>query len=76
MYHYNMESFGSNCPDNWQEICTYLNSKLDSVLSMDPDNFDSSNPDGLSDDGREIVAKIWNEYCMEQYHDAPVPVFD
>lgn len=32
---FTVDSFGSNCPDNWEEIVDYLNDKIDPSTSIE-----------------------------------------
>ena len=34
-YEFNGDSFGANCPENWEEICEYLNSKVEDGMDSD-----------------------------------------
>ena len=69
-YHITMNSFGSECPTNWEEIADYLNGILDAT----PDITDADGD--LTTDGREKVDAIWETYCAGDMPDAPAPVFD
>lgn len=35
MKEFTVESFGSNCPTNWEEICDYLNEKIEDGMDKD-----------------------------------------
>ena len=35
MKEFTVESFGSNCPSNWEEICDYLNEKIEDGMDND-----------------------------------------
>lgn len=32
---FTVESFGANCPENWEEICDYLNEKIEDDTDSD-----------------------------------------
>lgn len=55
-----VESFGSDCPDNWEEIADYLNDIIRSHSIL----FDE-------EDTAQIV---WENYCNDCYPDAPRPI--
>lgn len=65
-YHITMESFGQDCPRNWDEIADYLNSQIDSLSDI-TDEFDELTPDG-----REQIDAIWNRYWND-YHSGTMP---
>ena len=79
MTHYiNMDSFGSNCPENWEEIADYLNAKIASELEdLGDDAYCPGYCDnGLSADGNEVLSEIWEAYCSGEFTDCPEAVFD
>ena len=65
---FNMESFGQDCPRNWEEIAAYLNDQID---GLDPDDLDD----------RDKINAIWEDY-WSAYHahelpdDAPAPILE
>lgn len=67
-YHVTMDSFGQECPENWEQIAAYLNKKIDALPEYDDDR-----------DTKDAVESIWNKY-WNAYHsgelpdDAPIPV--
>ena len=69
-----MESFGADCPSNWEEIAAYLNGIIDGTDGI-------TDADGeLTAEGREKIDGIWERYWSD-YHsgelkDAPVPVVE
>ena len=67
-YHYTMDSFGQDCPENWEEIADYLNSIIDERLT--PDEYGN-----ITDDDYNIVCKIWEDYCNGDMPEAPKPIF-
>ena len=76
-YHVSMDSFGSECPGNWEEIADYLNAVIDLALEQDPDYFEPGYDDsGLSAEGHDVVNNIWERFCAGEFPDAPVPVWD
>ena len=68
-----MDSFGSNCPDNWEEIAYYLDRKIaDALEELGDDAFAPGYCDnGLSADGNEALSKVWETYCNGEYPDCP-----
>ena len=63
--YYTMESFGADCPKNWEEIATWLNKFLAERVTDDMDDRDI----------REIADAIWEAYWGGLYakYDAPAP---
>lgn len=63
--YFDMESFGADCPANWEEIAAWLNG----FLAM---NVEATDDDG---DIREIAESIWAAYLGGEYakYDAPAP---
>lgn len=55
------DSFGWNCPTNWEEIADFLN---ETVTALD-----------IADDP-EAIARLWDDYCMDRIPNAPASVFD
>lgn len=75
-YHINEDSFGSDCPTNWEEIADFLNSLIDRALDQTPGAYDPGYDDtGLSADGHEIVNDIWDRFCSRNIPDAPKCIF-
>ena len=74
-YHITADSFGSDIPQNWEEIADYLNDLIDSALESADGAFDPAHDDtGLSAEGHDIVDGIWERYCAGQIDGAPLPV--
>ena len=67
-HHITMDSFGQDCPQNWEEIANYLNNIIDSRIT--PDEFGD-----ITADDREIINAIWETYCNGDMPDAPKPIF-
>jgi hypothetical protein len=65
-----MDSFGQECPANWEEIANYLNNIIDSMDITDPDTGD------ITLDGREALADLWERYCAGDMPDAPAPIME
>lgn len=61
-YYFTGESFGADCPENWQEIIDYLNRKIDEL----PDSIFEN-----EQDASDATEKIWDEYCSGHFADAP-----
>lgn len=75
-YHITEDTFGSDCPTNWEEIADFLNALIDSTLDQTPGAYDLGYDDsGLSADGHDIVDSIWERYCSGDMPDAPAAVF-
>lgn len=75
-YHINMDSFGSECPQNWEEIAASLNELIDAELEKEEGAFDPSDAKGLSDSGYEIIDSIWEKFCAGQLEGVPAPIFE
>ena len=60
------ESFGSNCPQNWEEIADFLNEIIEEKIEAD--NLDYRDALDFSDE-------LWMQYCMGKIENAPVAVF-
>ncbi len=54
-----VDSFGSECPTNWEEIASALNSIIDDR--------------GIADD-RDACDDLWETYFRGELEDVPVPV--
>lgn len=54
-----VDSFGSECPGNWEEIADFLNS----VISER----------GIEDD-RDALDQLWEGYCSGELEGAPEPL--
>lgn len=71
-----MDSFGSECPNNWEEIAEYLNGIIDTYL----DELTTIDEDGIEDcDDEELrsrVEALWERYCAGELEGAPAPIFD
>ena len=55
----NVDSFGSDCPVNWEEIAAYLN-----AIIMEK---------GIADDYDETQT-LWEQYCNGDLPEAPKPI--
>ncbi len=69
-YHITMDSFGSECPRNWEEISNYLNDIIDNMERI-TDEFGE-----LTMEGREQINALWERYCSGDIADAPKPIMD
>lgn len=65
-YHITMESFGDNCPMNWEEIADWLNERIDAMNVTDEDG-------ELTREGREKISDLWERYCAGDLEGAPAP---
>ena len=65
---FNMDSFGQDCPVNWEEIAAYLNEKIEGIDETDSEN-------------RDAIDNVWESYWAA-YHsgelpaDAPAPIVE
>ena len=67
MNHITMDSFGSFCPKNWEEIAAYLNDKIDTIT-------DKYGEDAEYDhECVDEIRQVWEDYCNGNFPDAPVP---
>jgi len=74
-YHITADSFGSDIPQNWEEIADYLNDLIDSALESTDGAFDPAHDDtGLSAEGHDIIDDIWERYCAGEIEGAPAPM--
>lgn len=64
--YYNMDSFGADCPLNWEEIAAYLN---EAVENMGDGIFDEFGD--LTLDGSVRVEALWEAYWAGDLPDAP-----
>lgn len=53
------ESFGSNCPQNWEEIADFLNEIIEEK----------------TDGSKEASEELWEDYCNGKIEDAPKAIF-
>ena len=58
---FTVDSFGWNCPENWEEICDALNSIAEEELGDEEDD----------DLRREIINSIWERFCAGQLEGVP-----
>lgn len=71
--HITMDSFGDNCPENWEEIADYLNDRIEqATFDLDPVED--------ADEIRDIIDEIWNGYCErcrdgELEDNEPMPIY-
>lgn len=61
MEYYDMESFGADCPANWEEIASFLNGLLDERVTEGMDDRDIC----------EIADQLWEDYWNGNLEDAP-----
>ena len=74
-YHITMDSFGTDCPKNWEEIADYLNNVIDETLDrMGPDAFDMGG--NLTADARDALDAIWENWCNGILEGAPEAVME
>lgn len=61
-YYVDMDSFGQDCPDNWEEIAQALNNEIDK-LPYDGDKLSFA----------DLVADLWERYCSNDPSLAELP---
>ena len=69
-YHITMDSFGQECPENWEEIADYLNEIIDSMDGITDEIGE------LTPEGREQIDALWEQYCAGELPDAPAPIME
>lgn len=62
------DSFGAECPTNWEEIADYLNEKLT--------DWAEANPDADQYEARDYADSVWENYWHGDYKDAPEAVVE
>ena len=74
-YEITMDSFGANCPENWEEIASFLNDlideKADELTTTDDLGIQSVDEDEL----KLFVSDLWEQFCAGELEDAPKPIF-
>ena len=68
-YHITMDSFGQDCPANWEEIAEYLNGIIDEMDVTDEDG-------ELTGEGRDQIDSLWERYCTGEIEGAPTPIME
>ena len=58
------DSFGSECPKNWEKIADYLNDKINWMCYL------------FNDDPKETTDDYWERFCRGELPECPKPVFD
>lgn len=56
-YRFTEDSFGSECPDNWEEITDLLNDRLRAAF----EEFDANGADDY--EYQEAADDIWEDFC-------------
>ena len=54
--YFNMDSFGSDLPSNWEALCEFLNEKANARIQNDEDH-------------EEVLEDIWESFCAGDYDD-------
>lgn len=62
-YHITMESFGAECPMNWQEIANFLNDKIDELVEETDSEYEL----------QYRLRRLWDDYCDGKINGAPIP---
>lgn len=68
-YHITMDSFGQDCPANWEEIADHLNGIIDEMDVTDEYG-------ELTGEGRERINALWEKYCAGELEGAPAPIME
>ena len=63
MKYFTVDSFGADCPANWEEIADYLNAAVEGLIAPEDDDRDI----------RDKVEDLWERYCDGDLADAPKP---
>ena len=74
MYTVDMDSFGADCPRNWEEIAEFLNDLTRRELvaaGEDPDRGYDPTPEG-----RDIAESIWERFCSGELAECPEPIWE
>lgn len=72
-YHFNAESFGSDCPENWESICEVLNAILDEYIeTTGQDN--ARVIDAYKNDLWDWYWKNWDWYYQKAFEKGDAPV--
>lgn len=76
-YMIDMDSFGSECPANWEEIASYLNDIIDTYIA-EATSIDEDGMEWIDDEAalRDRIAALWESYCAGDIAEAPAPVFE
>lgn len=60
------DSFGPNCPQNWEEIADFLNDIIEEKIESD----NLSRRDAI-----DFSEELWEDYCNGKIENAPEAVF-
>ena len=72
------ESFGANCPDNWEEVANALNEEIErraTANGIDEDDMDSYDED-IIEQMRDIAAQVWEDWCCDKIGPAAIGGWD
>ena len=61
-----VDSFGADCPENWEEIADFLNEIIRKEIREDMDYRDKD----------YVSEKVWEAYCNGDLKDAPEAIWD
>ena len=67
--HITADSFGDNCPNNWEEIAAYLNKIMD-------DTADKLGEDAQDWELHDLSNDLWEKFCAGEIEGCPEPEFD
>lgn len=69
-FHLTVDSFGSDCPNNWQEIAAFLNAKIDERIMAA-----HLTPEELEEEGRNIANDVWDDFGAGLFDgECPAPI--
>lgn len=68
-YKVTMDSFGENCPKNWEEIASFLNP----IMAAEIARIGEDAPDWEKQD---VTDKVWEAFCNGEIDACPEPVFE
>lgn len=68
-YLVNEDSFGDNCPKNWEEIANFLNPII-------RDEIEALGDDAEYYEQYEVSCKIWDRFCEGEIEGCPDPIFN
>lgn len=76
-WRFDAETFGPDCPENWEEIADFLNKKLIDGLE-EKYNVNGCELDlfwkTISDELDDMRNEVWDKFLNDEYPDAPAPV--
>jgi len=70
------DTFGPECPMNWEEIANALNEIIEQRIADAGVDASPARQIGMTDDAEEIAQSVWEEYCDGNLPDVPEAVDD